>query len=119
MAELKRQQVATGGVAVLKDADRFVYYLVTKDRSTQKPTYDNLALSLAAMRDHMVNSSYLHNRILFIYVFFQMAHNVKKVAMPRIGCGIDGMVWEKVVDELTAVFGEGQVELIIYNFVPK
>lgn len=39
--------------------------------------------------------------------------------MPRIGCGIDGMVWDKVVDELTSVFGEDEVELIVYNFVPK
>lgn len=55
VAELQSQKVSTGGVAVLKDSNRFIYYLVTKDRSTEKPKYPNLAKSLAAMRDHMVS----------------------------------------------------------------
>lgn len=52
--ELLSQKVKTGGVAVLKNGDRFIYYLVTKPHSLDKPTYANLALSLGAMRDHMV-----------------------------------------------------------------
>lgn len=40
--------------------------------------------------------------------------------MPQIGCGIDGMVWDKVVDELTTAFGDvPDVEVIVYKFVPK
>lgn len=53
--ELLKQQVKTGGVAVLKDGDRYVYYMVTKRWSTEKPTYADLSLSLGAMRDHMVS----------------------------------------------------------------
>lgn len=53
--ELKAQDVKTGGVAVLKDNDRFVYYLVTKDRSVEKPTYDTLTESLRSMKKHIVS----------------------------------------------------------------
>lgn len=52
--ELLSQNVETGGVAVLKDNKRFIYYLVTKPFSYGKPTYESLDLSLAAMRQHMV-----------------------------------------------------------------
>lgn len=54
MDELLSQKVKTGGVAVLKNGNRFIYYLVTKPHSLDKPTYANLSLSLGAMKDHMV-----------------------------------------------------------------
>lgn len=53
---LKKQNVQTGGVAVIKHDSRFVYYLITKDKAYQKPTYKDLSLSLHAMREHMVKS---------------------------------------------------------------
>ena len=51
---LHAQNVQTGGVAVLKDNERFIYYLVTKPQSWDKPTYESLRSSLNAMREHMV-----------------------------------------------------------------
>lgn len=40
--------------------------------------------------------------------------------MPRIGCGIDGMQWPQVTEELNRTFGnENNIEIIVYNFVPK
>lgn len=42
--------------------------------------------------------------------------------MPRIGCGIDGMEWDQVEAELQKAFGQPQsdnVEITVYNFVPK
>lgn len=52
--ELRAQSVGVGGVAVLKDGGRFVYYLVTKKDTYDKPTYGDLTRSLEAMRKHMV-----------------------------------------------------------------
>lgn len=54
MDALKSQNVKTGGVAFLKDDERFIYYLITKTSTYQKPTYDSLTSSLEAMREHMV-----------------------------------------------------------------
>ncbi|KAM7352760.1 terminal ADP-ribose protein glycohydrolase 1 [Cochliomyia hominivorax] len=98
---LRAQDVTTGGVAVLKDNERYIYYLVTKDQSWDKPTYESLRSSLKAMRDHMRNN------------------NVHKLAIPRIGCGIDGLEWDKVSSELNGVFAQEDLEIVVYNFVPK
>lgn len=69
--ELLAQKAKTGGVAVLKHNDRFVYYLVTKPWSTDKPTYANLARSLGAMREHMVSdmlsTTFLCVRIIYLF----------------------------------------------------
>ncbi|XP_062534331.1 ADP-ribose glycohydrolase OARD1-like isoform X1 [Armigeres subalbatus] len=100
--ELKAQKVGVGGVAVLKDGERFVYYLVTKRGSMDKPTYGDLTNSLDAMRKHMV------------------ANGAKKLAIPRIGCGIDGLEWSKVKGILNSTFEQDKdVEVVVFNFVPK
>jgi len=96
-------KVKTGGCAVLKANDRYIYYLVTKDRSGNGfyPTYDDLEKSLAAMRKHMI------------------ANQVKEVAMPQIGCGIDGLKWPEVEERIRNVFGdEDDVEITVYKYVP-
>ncbi|XP_044312611.1 ADP-ribose glycohydrolase OARD1 isoform X1 [Drosophila rhopaloa] len=98
--ELKAQQAGSGDVAVLKDDQRYIYYLVTKSQSWGKPTYESLQASLEQMREHM-----RHN-------------NVDKLAIPRIGCGIDGLEWDKVSGVLEYVFGQEPLEIVVYNFVP-
>lgn len=47
---------------------------------------------------------------------FQVLNGVSKIAMPRIGCGLDGMVWDKVHDLLNEVFSNENVEIVIYTF---
>lgn len=59
---LKNQNVQPGGVAVLKDNDRYIYYMVTKMNAYNKPTYQNMFMSLTAMKDHMV-------KFVFVCVF--------------------------------------------------
>uniref|UniRef100_A0A336KNZ2 CSON013127 protein n=2 Tax=Culicoides sonorensis TaxID=179676 RepID=A0A336KNZ2_CULSO len=99
--QLKAQNQRAGGVAVLKDGDRYIYYLVSKNETYSKPTYQDLNYSLEAMRNHM------------------RENKVSKLAMPRIGCGIDGLQWDKVSDLIKEVFKNENVEVTIYTFVPK
>lgn len=54
--KLKQQNVKPGGVAILQDKSRFIYYLVTKQSSWGKPTYQTLHDSLQAMKTHMVSN---------------------------------------------------------------
>lgn len=96
--ELISQKITTGGVAVLKDSERFIYYLVTKELSYDKPTYASLISSLNSMKDHVV------------------ANNVQKVALPRIGCGIDGLEWDKVQAILHQVFKDLPIDITVYTF---
>lgn len=60
--ELLAQNVDVGGVAILEDENRFIYYLVTKPFSYETPTYADLASSLNEMKVHMV-----HNFITLIF----------------------------------------------------
>uniref|UniRef100_A0A182QLX2 Macro domain-containing protein n=1 Tax=Anopheles farauti TaxID=69004 RepID=A0A182QLX2_9DIPT len=102
--ELRAQNIGVGGVAVLADdgSQRFIYYLITKKTYNLKPTYDDLSRSLEAMKTHMASNG------------------VQKLAIPRIGCGIDGLEWGKVKEILNKVFGaDGSFEIVVYNFVPK
>lgn len=52
--ELKQQGKRAGGVAILKDDSRFIYYLISKNKTYSKPTYADLLLTLRAMKNHMV-----------------------------------------------------------------
>lgn len=38
------------------------------------------------------------------------------MALPRIGCGLDGLEWDKVKDMLHEVFGDESVEIVVYNY---
>ncbi|KAJ6632824.1 ADP-ribose glycohydrolase OARD1 [Pseudolycoriella hygida] len=79
---LRNQNAKAGGMAVLKDGERYIYYMVTKTAVYDKPTYQNMFSSLTTMRDHM------------------KLNNVSKLAIPKIGCGLDGLNWSKVMDQL-------------------
>lgn len=72
-----------------------VYNLVTKDKYFNKPTYASLANSLALMRSYMLNSG------------------LYKVAMPKIGCGLDRLDWDKVKVIIESVFGDTDIMIVI------
>lgn len=69
---------------------------VTKVRYFHKPTYDTLHSSLQAMRDHCVSNG------------------VKELCMPRIGCGLDRLKWEKVVEMIQEVFAGLDISITVY-----
>lgn len=46
-----------------------------------------------------------------------MSHNVPKLAMPRIGCGLDGLNWTKVKEMVCQIFQSDAVEIAVYNYV--
>ncbi len=57
-----------GGVAILRQMNgRFIYNLVTKERYSDKPTYETLEQSLQEMREHA------------------RKNGVAEIAMPKIG----------------------------------
>ncbi len=42
-------------------------------------------------------------------------HGVKKLAMPRIGCGLDRLDWNKVRLMIKEIFKETYIEVTIYT----
>nr|CAI5849357.1 unnamed protein product [Callosobruchus analis] len=102
LAELYDQRQKQGGLAILEkqdgDSKRYIYYLVTKRESSGKPTYFTFWSSVKKMRDHI------------------RENGVKKLAMPRIGCGLDRLEWSRVKDMIEFLFRDVDVEIVVCNF---
>lgn len=75
--------------------------LVTKERYFDKPTYQSLMESLLSMKDGLK----------------QLFPKVKKIGMPLIGCGLDGLEWAKVSMIIKAMFAatDLDIEVCILN----
>ncbi|XP_072853537.1 ADP-ribose glycohydrolase OARD1 isoform X5 [Pogona vitticeps] len=93
----RRKEKKTGDVAILKRDDRYVYYLITKSKYFYKPTYDNLRKSLEAMKIHSLKNA------------------VTRISMPKIGCGLDRLDWNKVSTMLEEVFEDTDVYITVYT----
>lgn len=69
--------------------------LVTKERYWQKPTYSSLRSALDSLHDIAVH------------------HDMKTIAMPLIGCGLDRLEWSKVSNIITSTFSDTGCQIII------
>uniref|UniRef100_A0A674N8S6 Macro domain-containing protein n=1 Tax=Takifugu rubripes TaxID=31033 RepID=A0A674N8S6_TAKRU len=95
--ELKQQKKVTGQCAVLKRHKRYVYYLITKKRFNNKPSYESLRQSLEDMKTHCT------------------LNGVTRLSMPRIGCGLDRLHWDRVLVILEQVFKHSDISVTIYS----
>ena len=95
--ELKSIGASVGQVAVLKEKNRYIYNLVTKEVYSGKPTYETLRRSLEEMKSHAVS------------------HGVTKISMPLIGCGLDGLSWAEVRTLIKNVFLKEKIDITVYS----
>ena len=86
------QSQNTNGMCIVVDN---VMNLVTKERYWHKPTYDSMRDALKSMR-----SACRH-------------YNIKKVAIPVIGCGLDKLQWDKVSEIIKDVFQFEDIEILV------
>lgn len=70
-----------------------VFNLVTKKKYWNKPTYESLTKCIKYMRDMCQNC------------------NIKYLAMPKIGCGLDGLQWGKVREIIKEEFKNLDIEI--------
>ena len=71
------------------------FNLVTKERYWHKPTYASLRTTLVDMRMQVLSMQ------------------IKKLAMPLIGCGLDKLQWEKVKTLIEEIFSDDDLEIIV------
>lgn len=81
-----------GGDALLIDN---VFNLVTKPKCYHKPRYEALVEALETMKDIME------------------MNKTTKLAMPKIGCGLDRLDWDEVYEIICEVFEDTDVEILI------
>ena len=79
-----------------------VFNLITKSKSYHKPTYDSLIESLRIMKDSIYNYNEDFN------------YNIKKIAMPKIGCGLDRLQWGRVREIIKEIFDDVDIEIRVY-----
>jgi len=74
-----------------------VFNLVTKKVYYNKPTYISLTRSLELMKEIVKDK------------------NIKKIAMPKIGSGLDRLQWVKVEEIIKTIFKEMDIEIKVYE----
>lgn len=80
------------GDCILEDK---VLNLITKERYFHKPTYNSLTTALA------------------VCCVTCEKNNIKKIAMPIIGCGLDRLQWNKVSEIIKEVFTDTDIEILV------
>ena len=90
-------------VATATTGWRLEYNLVTKKKYWQKPTYDSLKIVL------------INAKLYSLMIADKGAKEPKpvKLAMPRIGCGLDRLQWDKVKAIIEEVFADTDVEILV------
>ena len=86
---------------ILKDSDDDeilidnVFNLVTKQKYWQKPSMLTLIRALHE----------LHLKVMML--------GIKKLAMPKIGCGLDRLSWNAVQKEIKEIFNDLNIEIVV------
>lgn len=70
--------------------------LITKKFYYSKPTYSSLTESLVELRKYVLQN------------------NLKRILMPKIGCGLDRLEWSLVKQIIEKVFEETDIEIKIF-----
>ncbi len=73
--------------------------LVTKEKYWQKPTYETMRMALEDAE--------------FLCCEGAMNDENVKLAMPRIGCGLDRLQWDKVKVIIEEIFADTDVEILV------
>lgn len=72
-----------------------VFNLITKERYFNKPTIITMRLALEKMKQ------------------ICLENDIKKIAMPVIGCGLDRLNWNDVSEQIKSVFTDTDVEILV------
>ena len=92
-----RENNMQGYFAILYQGERNVINLITKERYWHKPTYSSLKASLLNAKNIAIRN------------------DIKYLAMPVIGCGLDRLQWSKVSVIIKEVFADTDIEIVVYH----
>ncbi|KAJ8945288.1 hypothetical protein NQ318_002745 [Aromia moschata] len=105
LEELRRQRAEVGRVLQIKVAqqekERSVFYLVTKQLSHHKPTYQTVWDTLVELRDVLLSQS------------------ISSLAIPKIASGLDGLDWRVIRSMLEVLFRFTGIEILVCCYNPR
>ncbi|KAJ8958638.1 hypothetical protein NQ318_016363 [Aromia moschata] len=105
LEELRRQRPEVGRVlqitAAEQEKERSVFYLVTKQLSHHKPTYQTVWDTLVELRDVLLSQS------------------ISSLAIPKIASGLDGLDWRVIRSMLEVLFRFTRIEILVCCFNPR
>lgn len=76
------------------------FNLITKEKYWHKPTYSTLKKSLLSAKKVITSLDDRYSEIV-------------KLAMPKIGCGLDRLSWDKVKAIIEEVFADTDIEILV------
>lgn len=82
----------TGGDCILEGR---VLNIITKEHYFQKPTIITMMIALVKLKTVCLEN------------------NIKKIAMPTIGCGLDGLKWDIVSKTIQDTFKNTDIEIVV------
>ena len=83
------------GGSIILFGDYIFFNLITKRNYWDKPTLTTIKNALTWMREQCDN------------------HNIKKLAMPRLGCGLDKQNWSDVKALIEETFKDTNIEILV------
>lgn len=86
-----------------------VLNLVTKEKYWHKPTYESLRGSLLEMKE-LIKQIMEYNELCGDDSVYD---NINKIAMPKIGCGLDRLSWDIVEGMIKEIFQDLDIEIIV------
>lgn len=100
MKELLKELVCDWGASypvtlAHKDGDRLIFNLITKEKYWGKPTYDTITECIRQMAETC------------------KVNEIKHLAMPIIGCGLDRLEWYNVKNIIKDEFNGIDIEILI------
>ena len=72
--------------------------LITKQYVHDKPTYEMIEQSLVELKNYLVSRT------------------IMRLAIPRIGCGLDGLDWNKVESIIKKVFKNTMIDILVCDW---
>ncbi|XP_063404826.1 ADP-ribose glycohydrolase OARD1-like isoform X1 [Mytilus trossulus] len=96
VGELMSQGKKTGKVAVKIKKNRFIFYLITKPKGPGKPSYASMGSCLKDLKKQCIEN------------------NIHNLSMPKIGCGLDRLDWDKVTDMIYEIFSDTNIHITAY-----
>lgn len=98
---LKSQNPKLFSICHIKDDNRFILYLVTKNYVSEKPSYEDMFNTLLELRNFCVDK------------------RINKLAIPKIGCGLDKLNFRKVREMVCYIFRDTDICIQIYRLEKK